>query len=690
MNMRNLKLLSIFVSLFIFTMPAFAQVGMTGRVLSESGEGLPGAIIQLGNASATTDAAGQFTLTANSADNYVLKYSAENHFPMIHSYSPLELGWQPRQSPEDPVELPDVTLVSRAEGRVMLVFGGDAMMGRRFSKPAAGEPALIRDEHRAEDTLALMKHIKPYLEIADLASVNLETQVMSAKPEQNAPKSYVFFTPPEALSALKESGVDYVTLGNNHTYDYLATGLESTIDALNASGLGWSGAGMTETEALRPYRVQVGENKMSFMGFLGWAGNFNPNQVAQGTEKGGAAFGTTENIAQTVRGESEQGYLPVVQYHGSREYTDEPTLVTETRLKQAVDEGAVLAIGHHPHIVQGFEIYNDRLIAYSMGNFVFDQFHYATKRSYLLYVWMDREQLHRAEVVPIRIKGYTPIPATDTFRNTILKRVSNLSNRRGISLGTSGGNAVIRPPGKQIQFFESSTLVLPRAVFPRGASIISLPSRSWHKPFNVIESRPSGSSRVRLGKNLLPMGHLESHFLFDAPDRSWISDGSQSIVAKDDAPYGRNVMQLSIPGGQPEGRIGMRTFEYIFEPGTPTSFALQARTDSPAVVTAYQQWRKKDENRLEALESGRLRMIGQQELNTDGWQELRFDFDSPRVTAISYRVILKVEPLDSSKDHTTWFDDIRLIEWLSPPLNDGPVPEHVPYRLTTHAEVTTQ
>jgi poly-gamma-glutamate capsule biosynthesis protein CapA/YwtB (metallophosphatase superfamily) len=684
------KKITIYAVLIAVTAPVLAQVSLSGKVLTETGEGLAGARIQLGQLSATTNVAGHFEMTANPGDIYTFRYSADGHFPMIHSYSPLELAWRPRQSPDDPISLPDVTLVARVEGRAMLVFGGDAMMGRRFSKPAEGEPVLIRDGHEAEDTLALMRHMKPYLEVADLASVNLETQVMSTQPEQNAPKSYVFYTPPEALAALRDSGVDYVTLGNNHTFDYLSPGLESTVDALNASGLGWSGAGMTESQALKPFRTELNGNPMSFLGYLGWAGNFSPNQVAQGTEKGGAAYGTTENIRITVRGESEQGFLPVVQYHGSREYTDEPTMVTETRLKQSIDDGAVLAIGHHPHIVQGFEIYKDRLVAYSMGNFVFDQFHYATKRSYLLYVWMDRDRLHRAEVTPIRIKGYTPMPATDTFRNTILKRVSNLSSRRGISLDASGGNAVIRPGARQNRPMPDNAMVLPRAVFPEGATIISAPSRSWQMPYTVIETQPENSARVRLGKNLLPMGHLESHFLFDAPDRSWIEDGTQTIVKRDDAPAGPIVMQLQVPADQGRGRIGMRTFEYTFEPGTPTTFAVMARTESPATVTAYQQWRKRDENRLEALETAKLRLIGRQELEAEGWQELRFDFDSPRVTAISYRVILRVEPADRSKEHVSWFDDIRLIEWLSPPLDDGPVPGNVPYRLTTHAEVVTR
>ena len=680
----------VFAVLMSITVPVLAQVSIAGQVMTESGEGLAGAQIQLGQITATTDVNGRYEMTTGAGDIYMFRYSADGHFPMIHSYSPLELAWRPRQSPDQPIMLPDVTLVAREEGRTMLVFGGDAMMGRRFSNPTDGEPVMIREGHEAEDTLALMRHMKPYFEAADLASVNLETQVMSAQPEQNAPKSYVFYTPPEALAALRESGIDYVTLGNNHTYDYLATGLESTIEALNASGLGWSGAGLTESQALKPFRTELNGNPMSFLGYLGWAGNFSPNQVAQGAEKGGAAFGTSENIGLSVRAESEQGYLPVVQYHGSREYTDEPTLVTETRLKQSIDDGAVLAIGHHPHIVQGFEIYKDRLIAYSMGNFIFDQFHYATKRSYLLYVWMDSDRLHRAEVMPIRIKGYTPMPATDTFRNTILKRVSNLSSLRGISLGASGGNAVIRPGPRRNLPIPDNAMVLPRAVFPEGATIISGPSRSWQTPYNLIETQPKNSARVRLGKNLLPMGHLESHFLHDAPDRSWIEDGTQTIVRRDDAPAGPSVMQLQVPADQSRGRIGMRTFEYTFEPGTPTTFAVTARTESPATVTAYQQWRKRNENRIEALDTAELRLIGRRELEAEGWQELRFDFDSPRVTAISYRIILRVEPADPSKEHLTWFDDLRLIEWLSPPLEDGPVPGNVPYRLTTHAEIVTR
>lgn len=673
------------IVLLLISLPCLAQVSITGRVLSESGNPLPGAMIQVGQDSVKSNAAGEFSLPTGSAEIYRLNYSAGNHFPMVHSYSPLEFTWLVKGSSANQVVVPDVTLVERAAGRVMLAIGGDAMMGRRFSKPSPGEPLMIREEHKAEDTLALLQHIKPYLELADFTTVNLETQVMASKPKQNAPKSYVFFTPPEALAALRLSGVDYVTLGNNHTYDYMEEGLESTVNALDASGLGWSGAGLTESQALQPHRATVGENPMSFLGFLGWAGNFTPNQVAQGSNKGGAAFGTTENIKKAVGNEVAQGYLPVVQYHGSREYTDEPTLVTETRLKQSIDEGAVLAIGHHPHVVQGFEIYKGKLIAYSMGNFIFDQFHYSTKRSYLLYVWMDGDQFHRAEVMPLRIKGYLPMPATDTFRRSILNRVNELSTRRNIVLQASGGNAVINPMMQEGQSPQPQALMVPRKDQRHGKTVWHLKNQAWNAPLEAVAVEPGDSSQVWLGHNLLPMGHLESHYLFDAPDRSWIADGSQTIVSVEDAPSGRNVMQLNVPVGKETGTIGMRTFEYTFEPGTPTSFLVRARSDSGATVTAYQQWRKQGENRTEALETAKLRLIGEHELGADGWQELRFDFDSPRVTAISYRIVLQVTPLDGTKDHHSWFDDISLIEWLSPPQGSGYIPGQVKTSLVSHA-----
>lgn len=105
------------------------------------------------------------------------------------------------------------------------------------------------------------------------------------------------------------------------------------------------------------------------------------------------------------------------------------------------------------------------------------------------------------------------------------------------------------------------------------------------------------------------------------------------------------------------------------------------------VVTAYQQWRGRRDNRLEALLENPLRPIGRVELAPGEWRDLRFDFDSPRVSAISYRVVLHVEPVDRSRAHVVKFDEISLIEWLTPPLSAGELPPHLEVGQASHVDV---
>ena len=90
---------------------------------------------------------------------------------------------------------------------------------------------------------------------------------------------------------------------------------------------------------------------------------------------------------------------------------------------------------------------------------------------------------------------------------------------------------------------------------------------------------------------------------------------------------------------------------------------------------------------MEALLENKLRPVGRVELKPGEWQDLRFDFDSPRVSAISYRIVLRVVPEDSTSAHTSWFDDLALIEWLTPPLPAGDLPPQVAAQQTSHLEV---
>ena len=214
-------------------------ITFTGKIVDDQASPIPRAKIAIGDIKAIASELGDFKLTVPKQAVYSLDISANDFYQMRFSYSLIELN----AANGMPAKLGNLSLVKKQAGRVLLAFGGDVMMGRRYSKPYFDNPTLIKDSTVEEDTKAIVQYMAPYLKKADFAAVNLETQIADEKPNQRAPKSVTFFSPPETVSALKYAGVDYVTLGNNHTYDYLDSGLKSTIEALNKYNMPYSGAG---------------------------------------------------------------------------------------------------------------------------------------------------------------------------------------------------------------------------------------------------------------------------------------------------------------------------------------------------------------------------------------------------------------------------------------------------------------
>jgi hypothetical protein len=184
--------------------------------------------------------------------------------------------------------------------------------------------------------------------------------------------------------------------------------------------------------------------------------------------------------------------------------------------------------------------------------------------------------------------------------------------------------------------------------------------------------------------DMLPTGHFESHDLNDAPDRTWLQGEGLQIVRAESAPSGDKVMQVPVPAERGKGLFGTRAFDLTFTPGTPTSFVFRAHADAPVTVTAYQQWRRRGQPRSEALKTAELRPIATREMTAGSWQELRFDFDSERVSAYSYRVLIGFTPREPGQDVTVHLDDVSLVQWLTPPLKAGKVPQHLQTLQASH------
>ena len=582
---------------------------------------------------------GSITGIATDADHIQLTIRGPGIFDAVFTFAPSELA-----GPDGRWNLPAVEAVARAPGRVELFFGGDVMMGRRFEDPIWNERVLIRPESRAADMARLLEPMKPYFAGADLASVNLET-VLATRDLGDAPgKSVVFYTHSDAAQVLADAGIDFVTLGNNHVYDYVEPGLASTLAALDAAKLPWSGAGRNEAEAAKAARLDVGGHAWSMLGFVGWKGKVEPNQVAEGG-KGGAAFGSDEAIEAAVRSEVKAGRSPIVQYHGSSEYSHRPTEISERRMKLAIDNGAALVVSHHPHVSHGLELYKGRLIAYSLGNFLFDQYFPETQATYALKVWMDGDRLFRAEMIPIQLLDYRPVPAVAGMRQAVLRRIVELSAERGTRIGIAGGHGVIQP---------SAEIPAPQfCAGPAEEGLIAFGYDLHHPATPCAVDAPTA-------RDLLMRGDFEAARYGEARDRSWGIDGGTLDFVSDfvgDAHRGSAALAVAATGDAPM-TIAPKTF---FRPVAERRLTLGGwiRTEEPATLELLLQEQAKGVGRTKALESAPLRPMGTQQVAGEGWHYIRFDIDrGTDATALPLRPLLRI-----SGTRRALLDDLLFLAW---------------------------
>lgn len=607
--------------------------------------------VSVNGQSFTAKIGSRYAVRVPRADIYQLRFDSQAAFTGIYTFAEAEL----RPSGDNQYVVPQVELVARKPGRVELIFAGDVMMGRRFEKPLWRSSPLIRPATRASDMAALLAPMSDYLRATDFAAVNLETILSATEPPKKAPKSITFFSHPDTATALKDAGVDYVTLGNNHVYDYLDTGMQSTQATLDAVGLLYSGAGHSEKDAVKATRIDIGGQQYSMLGFVGWAGRASPNQVAA-TDKGGAAHGTAQNITRALQSEVADDRIAIVQYHGSREYSDGPTEISQARLRTAVDVGADLVIGHHPHVTHGLEIYQGKLIAYSLGNFLFDQYFFEAQLAYVLKVWMDGDQFYRAEAIPIQLLDYRPVPAVAAMREGVLRRLFSQSRAMGTRLSMSGGHAVIKNPAavedrpimacRDPEFGESGVKHLPFDLATGPEACIDQPrsNRDW-------------------GQDIWHRGDFESGQYKGVVDQSWKIENAEASLSTNSRSgrYALQVRQNSAKGANDNVSITPRTFLRVLK-GSEYSIAGWIKADKPVQLSASLQSRPTGVGRFQALQEADWKDLGSTTISPGRWQHFRFDFApvySKKGKLLPMRPSLQVAGLDGG---AILLDDFAIIE----------------------------
>ena len=202
---------------------------------------------------------------------------------------------------------------------------------------------------------------------ADLMMVNLETTV--ATNGHKITKAFNFMSDPASLRFLTNAGVDLVSLANKHVMDYDWVALKQTRENLERYGIRFTGSGRNIYEATRPL---IFTNHGIILGYLAF-GDIYPLSLYAGKTRAGVVSTEPKNVLKAIRLLRPKVDVLVVSLHWGWEYEDFPRRYQIGQAHAFIDAGADLVLGHHPHVLQGVERYKNRMIFYSMGNFVFDQ-----------------------------------------------------------------------------------------------------------------------------------------------------------------------------------------------------------------------------------------------------------------------------------------------------------------------------
>jgi poly-gamma-glutamate synthesis protein (capsule biosynthesis protein) len=217
---------------------------------------------------------------------------------------------------------------------------------------------------------------------------------------------------------MADAGIDVVTLANNHAVDFGRTALVDTLDYLDAAGIGVAGGGRDDTEARAPEVATVNGLRIAFLSYAGQMVERSGWRTSDGEASAGAAgiaIGRPEAVAADVASAREVADVVVVVMHAGIEGSGEPAPAQRAIAEAAFGAGAELVIGHHPHVLQGTWHDDGRLVAWSLGNFVFDGFDgfYGDRAndSAILDVTVTADGVDSFEWLPVAVVDGLPEPA---------------------------------------------------------------------------------------------------------------------------------------------------------------------------------------------------------------------------------------------------------------------------------------
>jgi len=272
---------------------------------------------------------------------------------------------------------------------ISLTFTGDVILARSVNFLTI----------KNNDFTWAFKNIADELKNSDLTIINLESPLIKNCPLTN--EGFKFCGDERHVEGLVHSGVDVVGLANNHAGNFGEEGVKETIRNLEKNNISVSGA----NERKIAYK-EVNGTRFAFLSL---------NTI--GYIENSLVWGSEENIKKLITEARKNADVVIVQLHWGVEYVEEPTDTQMKLGRLAIDSGADMVVGNHPHWIQKFEVYKDKYILYALGNFVFDQeWSQETKEGVIAKVRVKENKISDLEFVPVEIRNYGQVYKTNNTK----------------------------------------------------------------------------------------------------------------------------------------------------------------------------------------------------------------------------------------------------------------------------------
>lgn len=566
-------------------------------------------------------------------------------------------------------------------------FVGDIMLARRYEQPGGIIPTL-GVEAIFEPTLA---HLG---QTAEITVANLEGPLTDTG-TPHPTKPIIFRSAPANVAGLAYAGIDVVSLANNHIIDYGLEGMRQTQAVLDSHNIIHSGAGANSYEAYQPVFVDRKGTNIAFLASSERTGQYDNYQpyLNAGFNKPGFAYLTQFDITRQIEAVENDADIIIVEMHSGDEYNPLPEaahaygevddeeemysrfLIAPSRSDiadrhHAIDEGADLVVCHHVHVLQGFEVYNGKLIAHSLGNFTFDLNYPETYPSVILSGKIDAFGFYEHRVAPVYLDDYIPRPARGELGRHILDYLTRRSRDLGTYLIADEDSVTARVILDTLGLTSTTTLHTDTVhLREENGSWISNPLRlaGAGDISAIVSIAPQADWHFRLGREALWFGNFENEgstmWLLDHPDEFY-----------DDSVFYAGARSLGQFRAQQSALITTNLQNRLPCAADTTGYTLygRVRTDNGHSVEMrinFYQWRTVGF----PIGSASTEPLS----GTNEWTFCYQDF-SPASGTNFLDIHLRSEgPL--SGDGYAWFDNVGLIEWESWQLFDPGLLITTPY-----------